>query len=61
MTADEIRELRERLGLTTMAFAIKLGVSVDTIRSYEQGKRTPSVMIQERLDEVRDSLREAVA
>lgn len=61
MTADEIRELRERLDLSQMAFAIRLGVSVDTIRGYEQGKRTPSVMIQERLDAVRDELREAVA
>ncbi len=42
MTAEQIRALRNRLGLTTMAFAIKLDVSVDTVRSWEQGKYTPS-------------------
>lgn len=57
MTADDIRRLRERLDLSQMAFAIRLGVSVDTIRAYEQGRRTPSVMIQERIDEVIESLR----
>jgi putative transcriptional regulator len=49
MTPDEIKALRMRLGLTTMAFAIRLGVSVDTIRKYEQGQRTPSGAILERL------------
>jgi DNA-binding transcriptional regulator YiaG len=33
--------LRHRLGLSTMAFAIRLNVSVDTVRSWEQGVRRP--------------------
>jgi putative transcriptional regulator len=41
MTPDQIKDLRKRLGLSTMALAIRLGVSVDTVRSWEQGVRTP--------------------
>jgi DNA-binding transcriptional regulator YiaG len=49
MTPDEIKALRIRLGLTTMAFAIRLGVSVDTIRKYEQDQRKPNETILARL------------
>jgi DNA-binding transcriptional regulator YiaG len=49
MTPDEIKALRMRLGLTTMAFAIRLGVSVDTIRKYEQDQRKPNETILARL------------
>jgi DNA-binding transcriptional regulator YiaG len=52
MTPDEIKALRMRLGLTTMALAIRLGVSVDSIRAYEQGKREPSDKILARLLEL---------
>jgi DNA-binding transcriptional regulator YiaG len=41
MTPDQIKALRHRLGLSTMAFAIRLNVSVDTVRSWEQGVRRP--------------------
>jgi putative transcriptional regulator len=36
-----VRELRRRARLTQQQFAAKLGVPVDTIRNWEQGKRLP--------------------
>jgi putative transcriptional regulator len=36
-----VRELRARLGLTQSEFASRLGLPVDTIRNWEQGKRAP--------------------
>jgi putative transcriptional regulator len=38
----EIRAMRERLGLTQSAFAARFGISVETVRNYEQGHRTPT-------------------
>jgi putative transcriptional regulator len=36
-----VRDLRRRACLTQMEFAAKLGVPVETIRNWEQGKRMP--------------------
>jgi putative transcriptional regulator len=36
-----VRDLRRRTCLTQMEFAAKLGVPVETIRNWEQGKRAP--------------------
>jgi putative transcriptional regulator len=36
-----VRELRARLGLTQNEFAARLGLPVDTVRNWEQGKRVP--------------------
>jgi putative transcriptional regulator len=36
-----VRDLRRRARLTQQQFAAKLGVPVDTIRNWEQGKRMP--------------------
>jgi putative transcriptional regulator len=36
-----VRDLRRRACLTQMQFAAKLGVPVETIRNWEQGKRAP--------------------
>lgn len=36
-----VRELRARLGLTQSEFASRLGLPVDTVRNWEQGKRAP--------------------
>jgi putative transcriptional regulator len=36
-----VRELRRRARLTQQQFAARLGVPVDTIRNWEQGKRLP--------------------
>ena len=39
--APEVRGLRRRAGLTQIEFAARLGVPVETIRNWEQGKRMP--------------------
>jgi putative transcriptional regulator len=39
--ADRVRRLRARAGLTQVAFATQIGVPVETVRNWEQGKRTP--------------------
>jgi putative transcriptional regulator len=40
-TAPAVRELRQRARLTQLEFASRLGVPVETIRNWEQGKRMP--------------------
>ena len=37
----EVRDLRRRARLTQLEFAARLGVPVETIRNWEQGKRMP--------------------
>ncbi len=37
----EVRDLRRRARLTQQEFAERLGVPVETIRNWEQGKRAP--------------------
>ena len=39
--APAVRDLRRRARLTQMEFATRLGVPVETIRNWEQGKRMP--------------------
>ncbi len=39
--AAAVRDLRRRARLTQQQFAAKLGVPVETIRNWEQGKRAP--------------------
>jgi putative transcriptional regulator len=39
--AADVRDLRRRARLTQQEFAARLGVPVDTIRNWEQGKRMP--------------------
>jgi len=48
----DTRKLRTKLGLTQEAFAIKLGVSLMTVRRWETGKTKPSRMAQKLLIEV---------
>ena len=52
MTADEIKDLRARLVLTQSDLAKKLGITVDTVRKYEQGQRSPSTRITALLDDL---------
>ncbi len=52
MTADEIRSLRDRLGLSQTAMAVRIGVSVDALRKYEYGIRFPSNRVILRLREI---------
>jgi putative transcriptional regulator len=39
--APAVRDLRRRASLTQLEFASRLGVPVETIRNWEQGKRMP--------------------
>jgi len=41
-TAEQMRALRGRLGLSQAKFAHRFGFTVDTVQQYEQGRRTPS-------------------
>ncbi|MEY2893647.1 MAG: hypothetical protein RJA98_3555 [Pseudomonadota bacterium] len=40
--AQFARRVRRRLGLTQVEFARRIDVSLDTIRNWEQGKRSPT-------------------
>ena len=39
--ATFVRQVRARFGLTQAAFADKIEVPLETVRNWEQGKRTP--------------------
>jgi putative transcriptional regulator len=41
ISSPAVRELRRRARLTQLEFAARLGVPVETIRNWEQGKRMP--------------------
>jgi putative transcriptional regulator len=41
-TAEDVRAIRRRLGLTQAKFAARYGFSLETIRNYEQGHRRPA-------------------
>lgn len=38
---EDVKTVRGRLGKTQEQFAMMIGVSVDTLRSWEQGRRRP--------------------
>jgi putative transcriptional regulator len=42
MPPDAIRALRQRLGLSRAAFALRYGLIADTVREWEDGSRLPS-------------------
>lgn len=41
-TPQEIRDLREGMGMTRWEFSMQVGVPVNTITSWELGRRHPS-------------------
>ena len=41
MTAEEIRQLRARLGLTQLELARKLNVALSTVAAWEQSRKVP--------------------
>jgi putative transcriptional regulator len=64
---EEVRQTRELLGLSQPLFARFLGVSVQTVRAWEQGQKPPSRMACRFLDEIvrapdhwRDRLKEMI-
>jgi len=65
---DDIRTVRQLLGLSQPLFADFLGVDASTLRSWEQGTRPPSTMARRFMDEVahnpeywRGRVRESIA
>lgn len=42
LSADDVREIRERVGLTQEELAQLVQVSVATLRNWEQGRRQPT-------------------
>ena len=48
----EIKQLREKLGLTQEQLAHKLGVTVKTVNRWERGKSKPSPMAKMLLSEL---------
>jgi putative transcriptional regulator len=40
-SGDDVAALRKFIGLTQAEFARAMGISVHTLRNWEQGKRTP--------------------
>ncbi len=41
VTTNNVKELRERTGLTQAEFSEMIGVSVRTLQNWEQGRREP--------------------
>lgn len=52
--AKEIAELRAATGMTTRAFASRIGVSAPHVTELEKGRRYPSPKLIERLNQVHD-------
>ena len=42
--SEGIRGIRKILGLTQLEFAEEIGLSLDTVKSYEIGRRHPGIM-----------------
>ena len=53
MRPIDIKQRRQRLGLTQTQFALALGCKKGTIENYEQAKRKPSEVFEERLEKLR--------
>jgi len=57
--ADDIKEMRKLAGLTQAEFSSRLGVSVETVRSWEMGRRHPGKVVSRVLAGYRRSLEPA--
>ncbi len=51
-TPTQIRQLRQRLGLSQRAFGARVGVEMGTIVRWERGRTTPRFLATERLREL---------
>ena len=49
---DDVRSVRQTLGLSQPLFADFLGVDISTVRSWEQGSRPPSAIARRFMDEI---------
>jgi putative transcriptional regulator len=53
-TGDDVKKVRSMIGLSQVLFARFLGVSVNAVRSWENGGKKPSKMACRFLDEIAD-------
>jgi putative transcriptional regulator len=51
-TAKLVKELRYRLGMTQEQFAAQLGVTLNTINRWENGKSQPSPLALEKITQL---------
>ncbi|MGY5801005.1 helix-turn-helix domain-containing protein [Rhizobium sp. LEGMi12c] len=42
----DVREIRQKIGLTQEQFALRFGIDLETLRNWEQGKRSPDKTAQ---------------
>jgi DNA-binding transcriptional regulator YiaG len=56
LAPTEIRQLRERLGLSQRAFAARVGVYMGTITRWEKGRTTPRFLATKHLREIQREL-----
>jgi DNA-binding transcriptional regulator YiaG len=54
MTPDEIRRVRESLGMNMREFAEKIGLTTGAISRYESGQRAPNGAVVSLLERLRD-------
>lgn len=50
---ENIKELRESLGMTQEQFAREIGVSFSTVSRWETGRGKPSPLARRRIEELR--------
>lgn len=56
-SADEIKSLRQALGLTQAEFALKIGVSMMTVSRWERGETQPSPLAQALISQLQNSVK----
>ncbi len=50
MNKEEIKSVRERLGMTVEEFSVAIGLSSFTIRAWESGVRSPSKLALKQIE-----------
>ena len=56
MTAQEIIDLRKKLGMSQVIFAERLGVSFATVNRWENGRHIPSPLAVEKIKSLGSSM-----
>lgn len=51
VTAQQIKALREAMGLTQQDFAHEMGVAISSVRDWEQGRRSPRGLYKRAFEE----------
>jgi transcriptional regulator with XRE-family HTH domain len=52
MRIENLKKMREKMGMTQAQLALKLGVTVTTISRWEQGKNFPSFLYANKLNQI---------